>query len=195
MNKIRIILAAAVCAAFLLFSAPGFADGIKVDYNHHEDFSKYHTYSWGKVKVSDQLDVDRIKHAVDGDLQHAGWKQVASGGQVTIMATDNIHNEKEAETYYDGMGGGWGGGWGMGMGMGWGGWGMGPGGGLGEETTSVTDVRSAHLVIDLFDSNSKQLLWRGVSRAELSNKPTVNRNHLYADVDHMFKKFPPQGKQ
>ncbi|MFP5206278.1 MAG: DUF4136 domain-containing protein [Acidobacteriota bacterium] len=184
--KIRTLLAVAVCAAFLSLSALGFADSIKIDYNHHASFSNYHTYSWGTVHVSNQLDVDRIRHAVNADLQHAGWKEVPSGGQVTVMATDNIHNEKEAETYYTGMGGGWG------MGWGWGGWGMGPGGGLGEETTNVTDVRSAHLVIDLFGSHSKQLLWRGVSRAELSNKPSVNREHLYVDIDHMFKKFPPE---
>ena len=191
--KSRTILAVAACAAFALTSLRGFADDIKVDYNHQTQFSNYHTYSWGTVNVSNQLDTGRIKHAVDGALQHAGWKQVASGGQITLMATDKIHNEKEAETYYTGMGGGWG------MGWGWGGWGWGGDGGFGDggmaqESTSVTDIRNAHLVIDLFDSKSKSLLWRGVSRAELTDKPQVNRSRLYADIDHMFKKFPPQEK-
>ena len=190
--KLRTFLAVAACAAFGLLSLRSYADSIKVDYNHKAQFASYHTYSWGRVHVSNQLDNSRIKHAVDETLQHAGWKEVASGGQITIMATDNIHDEHEAETYYTGMGGGWGGGWGWG-GWGWGDGGFGPGG-MGEESTSVTSVRKAHLVIDLFESNSKKLLWRGVSRAELTNNPEENRKRLYIDIDHMFKSFPPKTK-
>ena len=190
--KYRTFLAVAACTAFGLLSLRGYADSIKVDYNHQAQFANYHTYSWGSVHVSNQLDNSRIQHAVDSALQHAGWKEVASGGQITVMATDNIHDQKEAETYYTGMGDGWGGDWG------WGGWGWGDGGfgsgGMGEESTSVTNVRNAHLIIDMFDTKTKKLLWRGVSRAELTDKPAVNRKRLYIDIDHMFKAFPPQYK-
>ncbi len=182
--KSRFVLACAVSAVILCFSALGSADEVKVDYKHHMNFQAYHTYSWSKIQVSDQFNADRIRHAVDRFLQNDGWKEVASGGQVTLMATDNIHNEQEAETYYTGMGGGWGGGWG------WGGWGS--MGGFGDETTTTTDVRLAHVVIDMFDTNSKQLLWRGVSRGELTSKSNVNRKRLHADIEHMFKDFPPK---
>jgi hypothetical protein len=184
--KSRFFLACAVSAAILCFSALGSADDIKVDYNHHTDFASYHTYSWSTIHVSNQFNADRIRRAVDKLLKQDGWKEVASGGQVTIMATDNIHSEQEAESYYTGMGGGWGGGWG------WGGWGGGSLGGFGDETTTTVDVRSAHVVIDIFDSSSKDLLWRGVSRGELSNKSTANRKRLFEDIDHMFKNFPPK---
>ncbi|MFP5277429.1 MAG: DUF4136 domain-containing protein [Acidobacteriota bacterium] len=188
--KYRTFLALAACAAFVLLAVRGYADNIKVDYNHHIKFANYHTYSWGRVRVSNQLDSGRIKQAVDSALQRAGWKQVATGGQITVMATDNIHNEKEAETYYSGMGDSWGMGWGWG-GWGWGDGGFGPGG---MESTSVTNVRKAHLIIDMFNSKTKKLLWRGVSRAELTNKPRVNRKRLYIDIADMFKPFPPKSK-
>lgn len=187
--KLRSAFAVAVCAALLLMAASSFADDIKVDYNHHANFATYRTYSWSSVKVTNQLNADRIKRAMDSLLQQKGWQMVPSGGQVTIMATDNIHTEQEAETYYDGMGGGWGGGWG------WGGWGWGGGdGGFGDATTTTNDVRMSHLVIDMFDAKSKSLLWRGVSRGELTDNPNKNRNRLHEDIQHMFKDFPPKGK-
>ena len=184
--KSRLILAFAASAAILCFSAFASADQIKVDYDHHMNFANYHTYSWNAIHVTDQLNAGRIRRAVDNLLQQDGWKEVPSGGQVTIMATDNIHNEQEAETYYNGMGGGWGGGWG------WGGWGWGSGGGFGDTTTTTTDVRNAHVVIDMFDASSKALLWRGVSRGELSSNANNNRKHLHQDIAKMFKNFPPK---
>ncbi len=189
----------ATCATLLLSPAFGFADQVGIDYNHQTNFAAYHTYSWGTVKVSDQLDANRIKRAVDDMLQKDGWQMVPSGGQVTLMATDNIHSEKEAETYYSNMGDGMGDGMGMGMGMGWGGgwgwdgWGGGDGG-FGDATTTTTTIQTAHMVIDLFDTKSKHLLWRGVSRGELSGKPEENRKRIYEDIDHMFKEFPPKAK-
>ncbi|MBW4038990.1 MAG: DUF4136 domain-containing protein [Acidobacteria bacterium] len=188
--KFRSLLASALCAAALLTPALAFADHVKTDYNHQINFSTFHTYSWGKVKVSDQLDESRIKHAVDEQLQKDGWQLVPSGGQVTLMATDHIHNEQEAENYYSPMPDGWGGGWG------WGGWewGMGGGMGQGEELSTVTNTQSAHLIVDIFDAQTKHLLWRGVSRGELTDKPNVNRKHLYADIHKMFDHFPPKSK-
>ena len=184
--KSPFLAAALVCAAFSILPAAVRADSIKTDFDHKANFATYHTYSWGNVKVTNQFNADRIKNSVNDLLQQKGWKEVPSGGQVTIMATDNIHNEQEAETYYNGMGGGWGGGWG------WGGWGWGSGGGFGDTTTTTTDVRNAHVVIDMFDASSKALLWRGVSRGELSSNANNNRKHLHQDIAKMFKNFPPK---
>ena len=179
--KSRLLAAILACAAFSLLPAAVRADSIKTDFDHKASFASYQTYSWGNVKVTNQFNAYRIKNSVNSLLQQKGWKEVASGGQVTIMATDNIHNEQEAETYYSGMGGGWGGGWGWG-----------PGGGFGDTTTTTMDVRKAHVVIDMFDASSKTLLWRGVSRGELSNNSDTNRKHLHEDIAKMFKNFPPK---
>ena len=187
--KLRFALAVAACAALLFLSTSGFADEIKVDFNHQANWGSYHTYSWGTVRVSNQLNKDRIERAVNNLLRKSGWKEVPSGGQITILANDNIHNEHEAETYYNNLGGGWGDGWG------WGGWGWGDGGGFDQTTTSTVSVREAHLVIDMFRAKSKQLLWRGVSRSELANNSEKNRSRLYEDIDHMFRGFPPKAKR
>jgi hypothetical protein len=48
-------------------------------------------------------------------------------------------------------------------------------------------------VVDLFDVNSKKLIWRGSSSETLSNKPDKNIKALDKDVQKMFDHFPPGG--
>ncbi len=165
-------------------------DNVRTDYNHSANFSQYHTYSWGKVQTADPFYVSRIQDAVNQQLSAKGWQIVPSGGSVTIFATDNIHNQKEVQTMYDGLGGGWGGGWGWG-GWGWGGgWGGGPG--FGEATTTTSDQPVGNLVIDIFDGTSKNLLWRGLATQNLSTNASKNTKSLDSDIVKMFKGFPPK---
>jgi hypothetical protein len=181
----------AFAAALLVGSCTAaLADNVRTDYDHGVNFAQYHTYSWGQVQTSDPFFVDRIKQAINQQLQAKGWQLLPSGGAVTIMATDNVHNQKEVQTVYNGWGGGWGGGWGWGR-WGWaGGW-AGPGG-FGETTTSTTSQPIGNLVIDLFDSGSKNLLWRGLATQDLSTNANKNTKSLDNDINRMFKGFPPK---
>ncbi|HTD55341.1 MAG TPA: DUF4136 domain-containing protein [Silvibacterium sp.] len=182
-------VSAAAVVLFFTSAVAAFAGNVRTDYDHGVNFAQYHTYSWGKVQTSDPFFVDRVKQAVDKELQAKGWQLLPSGGSVTVMATDNVHNQKEVQTVYDGWGGGWGGGWGWG-GWGWGGW-AGPGG-FGDATTTTTNQPVAHLVVDLFDSGSKNLLWRGLATEDLSSNANRNTKSLDSDVGKMFKDFPPK---
>jgi hypothetical protein len=56
------------------------------DYNHHTDFSRYHTYSWIGVKAGNSLWQDRIQAAVDSQLAARGWMRVPSGGDAGVSA-------------------------------------------------------------------------------------------------------------
>lgn len=189
--KLRVFLAAAVCAAMLSLSPGARADSVRADWNHNVNFSQYYTYSWGKVKVSDPFDADRIKDAIERQLDQKGWKLVPEGGQVTICVTDQIQNEQQAETYYNGLGGGWGMGWGWG-GWGWPGWGP---GGFGESQTTTRDVPVGHMVIDMFATQDKQLIWRGISEGEVKNNPDKEQKTIYDDIGKLFYSFPPKEKK
>jgi hypothetical protein len=187
---LHLVLAGAV---LLGSSAVALGDNVRTDYNHQTDFSEYHTYSWGKVKTSDPFYVTRVQRAVNQQLQSKGWQMVPSGGSVTVFATDNLHNQQETQTMYDGLGGGWGGGWGWG-GWGWGGgWAAGPG--FGDATTTTTTTQVSNLVIDLFESNSKNLLWRGLATEDLSSNAAKNTKSLDGDIAKMFKGFPPKASK
>src|ERR1700678_2721679 len=178
-----------VFALLLGFSVLAMADNVRTDYNHQTNFSQYHTYSWGKVKTADPFFGSRIQQAVDKQLQAKGWQLLPTGGSVSVFATDNLHNQKETQTMYDNFGGGWGGGWG------WGGWGWGGGWadpGFGTATTTTSNQSVSNLVIDLFDAQSKSLLWRGLATADLSTNASRNTNSLNNDIGKMFKGFPPK---
>ncbi|MGB7730608.1 MAG: DUF4136 domain-containing protein [Candidatus Acidiferrum sp.] len=161
-------------AAALFCCAASFAQDVRTDYDKKADFESFHTYSWGKVQTGDPLWEPRIKDAVDKDLSAKGWQKVASGGDVVVMAVGAAKSQQEYQTFYDGLGGGWG----------WGGFGD-------MSTTTVQNYRVGTLVIDMYDGNSKHLIWRGVSSDTLSNNSQHNEKDLDKAVDKMFKKFPP----
>jgi hypothetical protein len=166
----------------LLLAASSFAQDVKTDYDRTADFNLYKTYSWANVHTENPLWADRIKAAVDSALTAKGWTQVTSGGNASIMAMEMTSNHQTLNTYYDGFGGGWG-------------WRGGFGGGFGDATTTEETYRVGTLVVDLFDSNTKKLIWRGSASDTLSDKSNKNIKNLDKAVDKMFDHFPPEQPQ
>jgi hypothetical protein len=154
------------------------AQQVKTDYDRSANFGQYKTYSWEKVKTQDPLDVDRIKNSVNAALATRGWTQVNSGGDVSIMAVQMTQNQQTLNTFYDGFGGGWG-------------WRRFGGAGFGDATTTTETYQVGTLVIDLFDTKTKKLVWRGSASDTLSNNSNKNIKDLDNGVEKMFKKFPP----
>lgn len=64
-------------------------------------------------------------------------------------------------------------------------------GGFGEATTWVDNYEVGTLVIDMFDSRSKQLIWRGSASDTLPDKPDKATKDLDKSVEKMFDHFPP----
>ena len=168
----------ALMAIMFLFAGRSSAQQVKTDYDRSADFSQYKTYSWEQVKTKDALDVDRIKSAVNAALAAKGWTQVDSGGDVSVVAMEITQNQQTLNTFYDGFGGGWG-------------WRRFGGGGFGEATTTTETYKVGTLVVDLFDTKTKKLLWRGTSSGTLSNNSEKNIKNLDKSVEKLFKQFPP----
>ena len=165
-----------VALAVVFFSIPALAQKVETDYDHSVNFTQYHTYSWGHVHTTDPLFEPRIRDAVDRDLQVKGWQQVPSGGDVTITAVLVKKDRAEYTTFYNGFGGGWR----------WRGW----GGGM--ATTTVENIPVGTLVVDIYDTGSQHLVWRGLAHDQLSDKPEKDTKKLEKAVDKMFDKFPPR---
>jgi hypothetical protein len=157
---------------------------VKTDYDRTADFSHYKTYSWGKVHAQNPLWADRIRAAVASSLAAKGWMEVESGGDVSIMAMEMTEDHRTLNTYYDNFGGGWG--WRR-----WGGFGE----GFGTSTTTEETYRVGTLVVDLFETNTKKLIWRGSASDTLSDKSDKNIKKLNSDVQRMFDHFPPEVKK
>ncbi|MCU1233962.1 MAG: hypothetical protein JWP63_1929 [Candidatus Solibacter sp.] len=176
MNAQRKILA--TLGIVLLATTASFAQQVKTDYDRSTDFNQYKTYSWQKVQTEDSLWADRIQEAVNSTLAAKGWTQVPSGGNVAIVAIEMTRNQQTLDTFYNGFGGGWR-------------W----GGGFGDSTTTVDNYKVGTLVVDLFDANTKKLIWRGSSSDTLSDKSDKNIKNLDKGVQKMFNHFPPAEKK
>ena len=159
-----------------------FAINIKTDYDRGANFAQYKTYTWRNVKTKDPLDVDRIKSAVNVVLAAKGWMQVDSDGDISIVAIEITRDQQTLNTFYDGFGGGWG-------------WRRFGGGGFGEATTTTETYRVGTVIVDLFDTKTKQLVWRSSSSDTLSNNSDKNIKNLDKGVQKMFQHFPPQPKK
>lgn len=63
-------------------------------------------------------------------------------------------------------------------------------GGMGDVSTDTVDVRVGRMVVDIFDSKSKALLWRGSATEDLSDNSGKNSKKLAEDTAKLFKDFP-----
>jgi hypothetical protein len=163
---------AMITASMLLVGAAAWAS-INTDYDHNANFANYKTYSWGKLQTANSIWDQRVKDAVDSQLAAKGWTLVASGGEVMVNAFGKKHSEQTLNTFYDGFGG----------------WRW---GGFGDATTTVDTYTVGTLVVDMFDANSKKLLWRGAASDTLSSNPEKNTKKLDDNVRKMFEHFPPK---
>jgi Domain of unknown function (DUF4136) len=163
-------------AMMMLASVVSVAQQVKTDYDRNANFSQFKTYSWSNVKTKDPLLVDRIKNAVNSTLAAKGLTQVDSGGDLSIVAMEITRNQQTLNTFYDGFGG----------------WRW---GGFGNATTTTETYKVGTLVVDLFNTHSKELVWRGSSSGTLSSNSGKNIKILNKGVDKMFKHFPPEGNK
>ena len=138
---------------------------------------RYKTFSFEKIVTKDPLWVDRITAAVGDALASKGLTQVASGGDIAIVAIGMAEDRQTLDTFYDTFSGGWGWRWGS---------------GYGDATTTTETYKVGTLVVDLFDRKTKALLWRGSASDTLSNSSTNNIKNLDKSVKKLFKGFPPK---
>ena len=161
MTKHNLIFSSIAMALFLATSL--FAGDVKTNYDRSANFNQYKTYSWGNVQTQEAPLVDRIKSAVDEALAAKGWRQVASGGDVSLTATE-ITEEQQILNNHDDL----------------------------ISTTETYQVGS--LVVEMFDTETAKLIWRGSSSDTLSSKPAKNIKNIDKGVQRMFKNFPPEAK-
>lgn len=161
-----------VITAVLFFELAANAS-VTTDYDHNTSFGQYKTYSWAKVQTSNSLWDERVKEAVEKELAGIGWSLVPSGGEAVLTARRTTQNQHDLETFYDGLGG----------------WRW---GGFGSAITTEDTYKEGTLMIDMFDANTKSLIWRGASSGTLSGNPDKNTKELDKDVHKMFEHFPPE---
>ncbi len=186
-TSLATLRAGLLAAALLPLCSIASAQKISTDYDHKADFGRYHTFSVYKVQASNTLIEGRLREDIAQTLQSKGWQQVPQGGDVAVTAIGSVRDVQQYNTFYDGIGGG---------GFGYGGWRGRYGGGgwgnsgFGDSQTTVQNVPVGNLVVDLYDSSTHQLVFRGMATDRLSSKPEKNDSKREKAVDKIFDKLP-----
>jgi hypothetical protein len=159
-----------LCGSLLVFGAQ-----ISADYDHSANFSQYKTYSWLKVKAGDSFLENRIEQDVDKELAAKGWIKVDSNGDASISAFQSTQDQQTLETFYNSLGGGWR----------WRGFAD------SRSTTTTDETKIGTVIVDIFDSHTQKIIWRGKDSDALSGDPAKNEKKLAKDLTGMLKHFPP----
>ena len=176
MKKITIPLAALLVVG--LTGCPGGAT-IHTDYDHQVNFSQFHTFSFGHTATDNPLNQTRIRDEVTKDFSAKGLRMVESGGDLVVTAVGSTRDKQEYTTFYNQPA----------FGYYYGGF-----GGLrapGYSTTSVQNYKVGTLILDMYNAESKQLVWRSIAKRGISDSSDAKRAELNTAVDKMLGDFPP----
>lgn len=164
------------CCAVLvcLLSTVVLAQSVYVDYNHAIDFSKFKTYAWGQGPnpnaIQDSILLQSAQTEINSQLGMKGLQMVQESQNPDLVVV--MSSGMKQQTSYNAWGtGGWG-------------W----GGGMASVTPETSDIGT--LVVDIYDANGKQMIWRGISQDTLSMKGTKNEKELNKAINKMFKQYP-----
>lgn len=156
--------------AVLLMATVAYAQKVNVDSDPAAPFATYKTYAWvDGTPAPNPLNEDRLHSAVDARLALAGLRMNTTNPDVVVAThvTTQEHQKLVANGF--GYGPWWGGGYG---------------------TAKVETYVEGTLVVDLYDANTKKMVWRGVATATASDKPTKNMSKMNKALDKMFEKLP-----
>jgi hypothetical protein len=171
-RMVMVAVAALTCSA-------AFGQDVKVDFDREADFSRLQTFrvkigtSWNN-SISEERFIDSFEKA----LTSRGWRKVDADPDAVVVLHGATEVKRTLNTFYSDMGG-YGG-------YGWHGW-----GGMGSSTTTEDEYTVGTLVVDIFDADTKKLVFRGQASDEVSNKPEKNIKKIEKVTKKMFAKFPP----
>jgi hypothetical protein len=151
---------------------------VRTDFDRAVDFSRFSTYAWKQLpNTGNPLLDSRIVSAVDGQLFSKGWKRVSElQAQTVLAASTAVQDRQRIDTFHNAGGPGW-------HGWGWGGPVM--------STSRVVTYSIGTLILDLYDTRTRNAVWRGTASDIVSRDPARVSKALADGVQKMFEGFPP----
>ena len=170
----------------LLSAAPAAAQKLKVyvDYDRDADLDSYTTFAWGPTlnlapNLNDTAPLAHawIKNAVEYHLVKGGLIEDQEDPQlkVTYYADESSAMQIQVMTagYNYGPGFYWDPFWGM----------------TGAASVQRRSIARGSLVIDIWDTATKRLVWRGTASSAISENPTKMTKQIDKAVDTIVKRF------
>jgi hypothetical protein len=175
-------LSATVLFGFAMAGAPILAQTVTIDYDHTVNFAKFRTYTWDKVHATDPSVEERITIALNRDMQGRYMTEESKGGDVTITAVEATQDKQEFADFYNSLGDfTWQRPWGS--------------AGFLDSQAAVTDIPLDTLVIDMYDTKTHKLLWRGTVTEPVGANQDKNSQKIDKAVTLLIGKYPPKYKK
>ena len=160
------------------------AVSVKEDYNPATDFSKYKSFRLKTGRPApNPFTQAKIDKAIMAELTAKGLTAAGDQAQLIIYTHVRLAVEKALDVSSFGYGGY----------FGWGGW----DGDFAGTSVNVVDVPTGTLMVDMVDSTSEQMVWRGIASGTIPAHTTAEKTEKLINkaVAKMFKKFPPPPKK
>jgi hypothetical protein len=181
-NKIRMAgLIVGAVSLVALGVGVAYAQDVRTNYVPGTDFSKYKTYKWVEIQGAekpDQIVDGQIKQAIDTNLATKGLtKATGDTADLFIAYQVAVQQERQWNAYNTG-----------GYGYRY--------GGMGTATATSSTINVGTLVLDMYDSAARELVWKGTATKTLnpSKDPAKNQQKLQKAMDKLLKDFPPKPK-
>ena len=169
-----------------ILAGPSFAQKITIDYASDFDFDSVETFAYVETKPSNMgnpLMDGRIRTEIIREMKEGGLTEVDSDPDlyITFHVTSEENQTFHTSSFgYDGWGPGWGG---------YGRYGYGYGGGMGSSITTSTTYTRGTLIVDAYDSASKEMVWRGTGTVTVKENPTKQVNQIKSILTKMGKQW------
>ena len=164
-----------IAVAFALSGCGGSSMQVNTDFDRTANFSAFKTYSWREgTKVPNPLMHDRVIAAVDAQLVKSGLQRVDSGGDLTVTYHAATNESMDIQTFTTGGT--------------YGCW----GGCMSTSSTQVRPVTTGTLIVDLVETSSNRMLWRGTGSDTVTGDPQDTERKINEVVQRMFSSFPPK---
>ena len=169
--------------ACLLCAAPAAAQKVFVDYDRTVDFESYKTFAWGPTFSANLKDTSPLAHAW---LKNAIEYHLVKGGMIEDQENPDVKITYYANQYgvvqFQVVNAGYN------YGPGWY-WDPLWGPGMGATSFQTNTYDKGSLVIDIWDTKTKQAIWRGTATASLKEDPKKMTKLIDKVVEKMVKKF------
>jgi len=158
---------------------PILAQTITIDYDHSVNFLKLKTFTWDKVHATDPRVEDRITIALNRDMAGRYMTLAGKDADVTVIAVEATQDKQEYTDFYAGLNNlSWQRSWGT--------------GGFLDTAASVKDVPVNTLIIDMYDTKTQKLLWRGIVTEPVTGSEDKKDNAIDKEVTQLISKYPPK---
>ena len=181
MKSLARILAAAFFGVALT-GASVLAQAVTIDSDPSVNFLKIKTYTWAKVHATDPAVEQRITLALNRSMKGRYMTEVAKDGDVSVTAVEASKDKQEYIDFYNSLGDwSWQRPWGS--------------GGLLDSPATVEDIPLRSLIIDMYDTKTHKLLWRGMVTAPPAKNEDQTDQEMDKAVTQLIGKYPPKYKK